>query len=122
MATVTATKPVVERPRKPFRWGPVIVIVGTVVLLIFAFLELAPFVLTIANSFKCQAAVQNAAGAIIPVPPGISCVDANGVRIPFQQTVNGETFPPTTDGYNLVIYQKFARWLINNIFLSGVGT
>src|SRR6185369_8987725 len=98
MATVTATKPVVERPPKPFRWGPVIIIVGTVVLLIFAFIELAPFVLTIANSFKCQAAVQNAAGAIIPVPPAMSCLDASGTRIPFQQMVNGVTFNPTTFG------------------------
>ena len=67
MATVTA--PVVETPRKPFRFGPLIIVIGTAVLLIFAFIELAPFVLTIANSFKCQASVQNAVGAIIPVPP-----------------------------------------------------
>src|ERR1041385_4117874 len=117
MATVTA--PVTKQTqRKPFRWGPVIVIIGTVVLLIFAFLELAPFVLTIANSFKCQAAVQNAAGAIIPVPPGMSCVDASGVRIPYQQTVNGVTFHPTTDGYNLVFYENLPRWLFNTVFLS----
>jgi multiple sugar transport system permease protein len=89
-----------------------------VVLLIFAFIELAPFVLTIANSFKCQAAVQNAAGAIIPVPPGMSCVDVNGVRIPYQATVNGVTFHPTTDGYNLVFNENLPRWLFNTVFLS----
>ena len=118
MATVAATKPVVERPRKPFRWGPVILIIGTVVLLIFAFLELAPFVLTIANSFKCQAAVQNAAGAIIPVPPAMSCLDASGTRIPFQQMVNGVTFNPTTFGYDLVLNENLPRWLFNTFFLS----
>lgn len=118
MATVTATRPVSETPRKPFRFGPIIIIIGTVVLLIFAFIELAPFVLTIANSFKCQATVQNAVGAIIPVPPTTSCVDANGVRIPYQQMVNGVTFNPTSFGYNLVLNENLPRWLFNTAFLS----
>ena len=116
MATVTA--PVVETPRKPFRFGPLIVVIGTAVLLIFAFIELAPFVLTIANSFKCQASVQNAVGAIIPVPPAMSCVDEAGTRIPYQQMVDGVTFHPTTFGYNLVFNENLPRWLFNTVFLS----
>jgi len=117
MTTMTTT-PVQTTPRKPFQFGPLIIILGTAVLLIFAFIELAPFVLTIANSFKCQAAVQNAVGAIIPVPPGISCVDDAGTRIPLQDMVNGATFHPTTFGYNLVFNENLPRWLFNTVFLS----
>ena len=73
MATITTTAPKTQQPR--FKLGSVVVIVGTVILLIFAFIEIVPFVLTIANSFKCQSAAQNAPGAIIPVPPGTTCFD-----------------------------------------------
>jgi multiple sugar transport system permease protein len=118
MTATTATPLPAAPARKPFRWGPVLVIVGTIILLVFAFIEIVPFVLTIANSFKCQAAVQNASGAIIPVPPGISCVDENGQRIPIDQTVNGATFHPTTDGYQLVFNENLPRWLFNTVFLA----
>jgi len=117
--TATTVTPLPAAPaRKPVRWGPLVIIVGTIILLIFAFIEIAPFVLTIANSFKCQAAVQNFPGAIIPVPPGTTCVDENGQRLPFQQTADGVTFHPTTIGYEEVLSQDLPRWLFNTVFLS----
>lgn len=114
----TASAPIDKVNKKPFKLGSIPVVLGTIVLLIFAFIEIMPFVLTIANSFKCQAAIQNAVGAIIPVPPGISCVDETGARRPFQDTVNGITFNPTSEGYSLIFNENLPRWLFNTVFLS----
>ena len=116
MATITATAPKPDERR--FKAGNIVIIVGTIILLIFAFIEIVPFVLTIANSFKCQSAAQNAPGAIIPVPPGTTCFDENGQRLPFTSIVNGVTFNPTTYGYNLVLQEDLPRWLFNTVFLS----
>ncbi len=117
MATITASAPTPAARR--IKSGTIVIIVATIVLLIFAFIEIVPFVLTISNSFKCQAAVQNAPGAIIPVPPfGVSCFDANGQRRPYDEMVNGATFNPTTNGYDLVLQEDLPRWLFNTVFLS----
>jgi multiple sugar transport system permease protein len=116
MATITATAPKPQERR--FKLGNIVVIVGTIILLIFAFIEIVPFVLTIANSFKCQSAAQNAPGAVIPVPPGTTCFDENGQRLPFTSIVNGVTFNPTTYGYNLVLQENLPRWLFNTVFLA----
>ena len=112
----TASAPMDQVGKKPSRLGPIIIVVATIVLLIFAFIEIMPFVLTVANSFKCQASIQNAVGAIIPVPPSISCVDENGSRRPLQEMVNGVTFNPTADGYSLIFNENLPRWLFNTVF------
>jgi multiple sugar transport system permease protein len=96
----------------------VLTAVGILILVIFAFIEIVPFILTIANSFKCQSAVQNAPGAMVPVPPGTTCFDANGQRLSSEQIVNGITFNPTTYGYQLVLNEQLPRWLFNTVFLS----
>ena len=84
MATITASAPGPAARR--IKSGTIVIIIGTIVLLLFVFIEIVPFVLTISNSFKCQAAVQNAPGAIIPVPPfGVSCFDENGQRRPYMK-------------------------------------
>ena len=114
----SASAPMDQVGKKPSRLGPIIIVVATIVLLIFAFIEIMPFVLTVANSFKCQASIQNAVGAIIPVPPSISCVDENGSRRPLQEMVNGVTFNPTADGYGLIFNENLPRWLFNTVFLS----
>lgn len=103
--------------------GNLVIIIGTTILIIFAFIEIMPFVLTIANSFKCQTTVQNAAGAIIPVPPfGISCFNAAGERRPAEEMASGATFNPTLYGYEQVFAENLPRWLFNTVFLSIVVT
>jgi multiple sugar transport system permease protein len=117
MATITTTAPVAHTPR--VKSGPILVVIGTVVLLTFAFIEIVPFVLTISNSFKCQAAVQNAPGAVIPVPPfGVSCFNENGQRRPYTDMVNGATFNPSGYGYEIVLAEDLPRWLFNTAFLA----
>jgi multiple sugar transport system permease protein len=117
MTTVTTTAPQASPGR--VKSTSILAVIGMAVLLIFAFIEIVPFVLTISNSFKCQAAAQNAPGAIIPVPPfGISCFNEAGQRRPYQEMVNGITFNPTTYGYNLVLQENLPRWLFNTVFFS----
>jgi multiple sugar transport system permease protein len=97
----------------------IIVAVATAVLLFFAFVEVMPFVLTVANSFKCQASVQNYPGAFIPAPPfGVSCFDDAGERRPAAEMVSGATFNPTYYGYELVLQEELPRWLFNTAFYS----
>ena len=49
-------------------------IMGVTVLVIVAIIEVVPFILTIANSFKCDPAITSAPGAFIPLPPfGVAC-------------------------------------------------
>ncbi len=116
MATITTAAPRPEARR--INAGSLLIVIGTIILLIFAFIEIVPFVLTIANSFKCQSAAQNAPGAIIPVPPSTTCFDEAGQRLPYTAIVNGATFNPTTYGYNLVLQEDLPRWLFNTVFLS----
>ena len=116
MATLTATTP--KSGERRFRAGGIVVTIGTLILLLFAFIEIVPFILTIANSFKCQSAAQNAPGAIIPVFPATTCFDENGQRLPFTSIVNGATFNPTTYGYSLVLQEDLPRWLFNTVLLS----
>lgn len=112
MAAMTSQRP--STLRRNF-----IVAVATAVLLFFAFVEVMPFVLTIANSFKCQASVQNYPGAFIPVPPfGVSCFDEAGQRRRADQMVSGATFNPTYYGYELVLREELPRWLFNTAFYS----
>jgi multiple sugar transport system permease protein len=120
MATVTAAAPkvVTGEEKRASSWA---IIIGTVILFIFAFIEIMPFALTIANSFKCQAAVQNAPGAIIPVPPfGVSCVNAEGQRVSYESMVNGATFNPSFDPYATLMSgdAPLPRWMFNTVFLS----
>ncbi|HEX2622418.1 MAG TPA: carbohydrate ABC transporter permease [Phototrophicaceae bacterium] len=119
MAVVATTSPDQPKRQPRFNWRMLLIIAGTLFLLFFAFVEIAPFVLTIANSFKCQSAVQNAPGAIVPVPPfGASCFNDAGDRRPYTDMVDGATFNPTWLGYQTVFNEDLPRWLFNTIFLS----
>ncbi|MCU0476815.1 MAG: hypothetical protein MUC99_12030 [Anaerolineae bacterium] len=62
---------------------------GVFFLVVFALIETVPFVLTVANSFKCLPATREASEAFIPVPPfGIDC-RADGVALTAEQTTEG---------------------------------
>ncbi|MDL5054965.1 hypothetical protein QQ056_15610, partial [Oscillatoria laete-virens NRMC-F 0139] len=66
---MTATT-IVESPQalsNPLR--RLIPIIGISVLVFFALVQTMPFVLTIANSFKCLPAVQQNPTSFIPLPP-----------------------------------------------------
>lgn len=101
----------------------ILVAFATLTLVFFAFVEIAPFVLTIANSFKCQASVENFPGTVIPVPPGTSCFREDGqARIAASEINAGVTFNPTTYGYNLVLQEDLPRWVFNTAMFSTIVT
>lgn len=121
MTTTTTATPIPAEPKEEggFRWRALIMPIAYAVLILFALIEIAPFVLTIANSFKCQSAAQNAPGAVIPVAPfGVSCFNEEGERRPYTDMVDGATFNPTTYGYEIVLQENLPRWLFNTVFLA----
>lgn len=87
-------------------------------LIAFAVIEIAPFVLTIANSFKCDAAVENRPMPFIPLPDTVTCRDAAGEYIAADEQVSGIFFSPSVDGYRRVLNDKLPRWAFNTAFLS----
>jgi multiple sugar transport system permease protein len=126
--TAVSTAP---RTKSVSRWtvGRVLGIIGVAILVFVAILEVMPFVLTIANSFKCDPAVTDRPGAFIPVPPfGVECVtyDANGQvvsRLNAEGQVEGMTFNPSFNGYRTIFNStgpnnNLPRWLFNTIVYS----
>jgi multiple sugar transport system permease protein len=96
----------------------VLLIIGIIILIVVAFVEIIPFVFTIANSFKCLPAINAHPWAFIPVPPfGVDCVQ-DGIPLPANATVQGLTFNPSLDGYRTVIAQDLPRWFMNSIIFS----
>lgn len=93
---------------------------GITILIIFALIEIVPFILTVANSFKCLPAVQLAPQAVIPTPPfGVACTTENGASRPAQETSTGATFNPTLEGYQEILQQNdLPRWFVNSIIYS----
>lgn len=98
----------------------VLPIIGFLVLIIFALIEIVPFVLTVANSFKCLPAVNAAPQAVVPTPPfGISCTNEQGSpRSPTEMTT-ALTFKPTLEGYNeIIVGNNLPRWFLNTVIFS----
>ncbi len=107
----------------------IIMIVGVTILIFVAFLEIMPFVLTIANSFKCDPAVTSRPGAFIPVPPiGVECEvrDESGQvvsRLTADEQTNGIAFNPSFGGYQTILTNpgpsnNLPRWLFNTVIYS----
>lgn len=98
----------------------VLTIAGVVVLIVFALIEIVPFLLTVANSFKCLPAVQVAPQSLIPTPPfGIACVSESGSPLPASETATSLTFHPTLDGYReILVDNDLGRWFVNSIIFS----
>lgn len=98
----------------------VLVVLGILILIVFALIETVPFVLTVANSFKCLPAVQLAPQAVIPVPPfGVSCTNESGSFRAGSETTNGVTFNPSLEGYNEILGgNRLPTWFKNSIIYS----
>ena len=91
---------------------------GVGFLIFFAIIEITPFVLTIANSFKCDAAVENRPIPFIPTFQLTSCRNDAGEFITADEQVNGFFFNPSVDGYKRILTDQLPRWTFNTAFLS----
>ena len=87
-------------------------------LVAFALIQITPFVLTIANSFKCDAAVENKPMPFIPLPETVTCRDEAGKFISADEQINGIFFRPSVDGYRKILDSQLPRWLFNTAFLA----
>ena len=111
-----------------FRWQRLLVIIGYALLIFFAFIEIAPFVMTVASSFKCEPAISSYPAAFIPLPPGVQCqataVDGSVDRLSADEQVDGATFHPTTSGYDRIFAEGegLPRWFLNTVIYSVVVT
>ena len=97
-------------------------ILGVGFLIFFAIIEITPFILTVANSFKCDAAVENRPIPFIPTLNTVSCRDADGDFISADEQVDGIFFNPSIDGYRKILTDQLPRWTFNTAFLSIVVT
>jgi multiple sugar transport system permease protein len=108
--------------------GRILAIIGFSILILVAVIQTVPFLLTIANSFKCDPAITTRATAFIPVPPfGVSCAttDASGNRVVLsaEDQTEGLTFNPSTDGYRQILNatgsaNNLPRWLLNTVIYA----
>ncbi len=116
MTAQTLSGPTINRRERFVRI--VLGVLGAALLIAFAVIELVPFVLTVANSFKCDAAVENRPMAFIPRLESITCRNEAGEFISAEDQVDGMFFYPSTDGYAHVMADQLPRWFFNTAFLS----
>ncbi len=100
-------------------------IIGVTLLVIVAIIEVVPFILTVANSFKCDPAITNRPAAFIPVPPfGVACetTDAAGNRVVLSadEQTSGAFFNPSFSGYSEILNNPgptsdLPRWTFNTV-------
>jgi multiple sugar transport system permease protein len=96
------------------------------VILLFALIQVLPFVFTVANSFKCLPAIQAVEQAIIPIPPyGVACTEERIVddevelhALGAEETARGLVFNPTLEGYEEIFDARLPRWFFNTAFIS----
>ncbi len=121
-----ATAQPLETPVSAERRSPLTVVftaLGWTVLILFAALEIFPFVFTVANSFKCLPAVQSYPRSLIPTPPfGVECTYQEGERAgasrSASETSGALTFNPTLEGYREIFDENLPRWLVNTAFFA----
>ncbi len=89
-------------------------------LIIFALIETVPFVLTVANSFKCLPVTRQIPQSFVPIPPfGVDCQSADtGAYLPAEETSGELTFNPSTEGYERIFEFDFGRWFMNTIIYA----
>lgn len=105
------------KPRKIGRW--VLMGIGIFLLMTFALVQVVPFIMTIANSFKCLPATREAPGAFIPSQLSfIDCRDDGGAALPLNQVADGLTFKPSLEGYNQIAQYNFGLWFGNTVFYA----
>ncbi|MCU0512576.1 MAG: carbohydrate ABC transporter permease [Anaerolineae bacterium] len=100
----------------------ILTVVALAFLVLFAAVQIVPFVLTVANSFKCDAAVENRPLAFIPRLATVTCRDAEGEFISPDEQVDGVLFTPSIDGYRGILNDQLPRWALNTAGLSLVVT
>jgi multiple sugar transport system permease protein len=101
----------------------VLKIVGVVILIFFALVQIMPFIFSVANSFKCLPGIQSHPTAIVPAPPvGVTCAAEGGGMRPAEETTSATTFNPTLDGYSKSSDPRMPRWLFNTVFVAIVVT
>ncbi|MBC7871252.1 MAG: carbohydrate ABC transporter permease [Chitinophagaceae bacterium] len=128
MTTSTASTAAPQRQAPPINIKAILGIIGMIFLIIIAFVEIMPFVLTVASSFKCDAAIISRPGSFIPAPPfGVSCDVTNDAgeitgRLSADGQTNGIFFNPTFSGYSRILdstsSNDLPRWLGNTVFYS----
>jgi multiple sugar transport system permease protein len=126
MTTTTAGANAPQRQSPPINIRAILGVVGVGFLIFIAFVEIMPFVLTVASSFKCDSAIVSRPGAFIPAPPfGVSCDVTNDAgevtgRLSADDQTNGIFFNPTFSGYSRILGSgnDLPRWLGNTVFYS----
>ncbi len=94
-------------------------ILGYTILIIAAATQIVPFVLTVANSFKCLPAINAAPAAFLPTPPFfVECRNEAGAARSASETTSGIAFNPALEGYNAVLAADLGRWLFNTAFIA----
>ncbi|MBP8973074.1 MAG: carbohydrate ABC transporter permease [Anaerolineae bacterium] len=122
MATAQPLKaPVGAERRSPL--AVALTALGWTVLILFAALEIFPFVFTVANSFKCLPAVQSYPRSLLPTPPfGVECTYQEGEQAGASRSANATsgtlTFNPTLEGYKEIFDENLPRWLVNTAFFA----
>lgn len=98
-------------------------VAAIIVLVSFALIETMPFVLTIANSFKCLPVTRQIPQSFIPNSfSDTDCRDVGGAFLPAEATSDGLTFSPALDGYEGIFEFQFGRWFINTVIYSSAIT
>lgn len=121
MASYAATDDQTGEQRSTLR--RILPVIGFGILIIFALLETVPFVLTVANSFKCLAAVQQVPQSLIPVPPfGVDCRAESGAALPADATTGALTFNPAMEGYQEIAQFNMPRWFLNTVIYAAAVT
>lgn len=119
MTASTTTAP--HERRSPL--ATALTVAGWTVLIVFAALEIFPFVFTVANSFKCLPAVQSYPRSIIPVPPfGAECQTETGAARSAGDVSGAVTFNPTLEGYEEIADANLPRWLYNTAIFAAAIT
>ncbi len=102
-----------------FAWRRVLGLVGIGFLVFFALVQTVPFILTVANSFKCLPAVTEAEQAFIPSQLSFEqCRDASGVPRPASELTTGLTFVPASEGYENIFAFNLGRWFVNTVIFA----
>lgn len=132
---MAASAPPVERvgeSQTNFKLRRMMSMIGVAILVFVAFVEIMPFVLTIANSFKCDPAVTDRPTSFIPLPPfGVQCETRNEAgqvvsRLTAAEQTEGIFFNPSFSGYATLLnptgQQNLPRWALNTVIYSVVVT
>lgn len=117
-ATITATATTPPRTFKMIR-KRTFAFIAVSILILLALIETVPFVLTISNSFKCLAVVQQRPQVFIPTPPfGVACRTEGGSAFPADATSTLFTFNPTLEGYEKVFAYNLGLWVTNTVYYA----